>query len=104
MMEQESVRRPESQDNASDAVHPLIAEIFRNQAVGTRDERIPLHSHVSMQDGMFLQEVIGATRATRSLEIGMAYGISTLFMCDALQRISPGARHVVIDPFQRTDW
>jgi predicted O-methyltransferase YrrM len=85
-------------------VHPVVAEIFERQAVRHGDGWIPLHSHFALEDGLFLREVIEATRATRSLEVGMAYGISTLFMCEALTRVGPAPAHVAIDPFQHADW
>src|SRR5262249_25021657 len=68
------------------------------------DTWLPLHSHVSREDGAFLQRAIEATRATRTLEVGMAYGVSTLFICEALAQISAEARHVALDPFQHADW
>jgi predicted O-methyltransferase YrrM len=39
--------------------------------------------------------------ATRTIEIGLAYGLSALYICDALLRSGhPRVRHVVLDPFQ----
>jgi predicted O-methyltransferase YrrM len=34
----------------------------------------------------------------------MAYGVSTLFICEALDRLQNGARHIVSDPFQHSLW
>src|SRR5262249_12930108 len=43
------------------------------------------------------------TKAT--LEIGMAWGLSTLFLLEALATSKePGCRHTVIDPFQSSRW
>jgi predicted O-methyltransferase YrrM len=39
--------------------------------------------------------------ATRTIEIGLGYGVSALAVCERL-RANGGARHVVIDPFQET--
>lgn len=39
-----------------------------------------------------------------SLEIGMAYGVSTLYICEALSALAHPARHIVVDPFQSTQW
>src|SRR5262249_49714025 len=81
-----------------------LAEILERNAVLEGDTWLPLHSHVSREDGAFLQRAIEATRATRTLEVGMAYGVSTLFICEALAQISAEARHVALDPFQHADW
>jgi predicted O-methyltransferase YrrM len=41
--------------------------------------------------------------ATRTIEIGLGYGVSALAVCEGLVRNGgDGARHVVIDPFQET--
>jgi predicted O-methyltransferase YrrM len=39
--------------------------------------------------------------ATRTIEIGLGYGVSALAVCEGL-RVNGGARHIVIDPFQET--
>jgi predicted O-methyltransferase YrrM len=38
--------------------------------------------------------------ATRTIEIGLGYGVSALAVCEGLR--ANGGRHVVIDPFQET--
>ena len=38
---------------------------------------------------------------SRTLETGMAYGLSTLAICEAL---APDGSHIAIDPHQSTDW
>jgi predicted O-methyltransferase YrrM len=62
-------------------------------------------SHLHADEGLFLQRVIEALRPSVTLEVGMAYGISTLFLCEALKR-SSGERaiHYALDPFQSTLW
>jgi len=63
-----------------------------------------LPTSVDPAEGVFLQELIADIHPATSLEIGMAYGVSTLFICDALQRVNPGARHIVMDPYQQSQW
>jgi predicted O-methyltransferase YrrM len=63
-----------------------------------------LPSHVDPVEGAFLQELVASVRPETSLEIGMAYGVSTLFICEALERAGSGARHIVSDPFQLSLW
>jgi predicted O-methyltransferase YrrM len=38
-----------------------------------------------------------------SLEVGLAYGISALFLCDELRKVG-ASRHIVIDPYQSSQW
>lgn len=82
----------------------VIAEIAERQAVYDGRTWIPLHSHVSTGDGALLERLIAEIDATRTLEVGMAYGLSTLFICAALLPRRDRAHHVAIDPFQSADW
>lgn len=63
-----------------------------------------LQSHIDPAEGAFLQSLIAEVRPRTSLEIGMAYGVSTLFICEALDRLQHRARHIVMDPNQRSQW
>jgi len=83
---------------------PVLEEILEKQAVRDGDAWIDLHSHMSRDDGWYLQDLIRASHATTSLEVGMAYGVSTLFICDALQQVGQTPSHLAIDPFQHRDW
>lgn len=64
---------------------------------------------ISRREGKFIQDIIAEIKPVVSLEVGLAHGISALFICDALKNI-PNSRHIVIDPFQLrggppgTDW
>jgi predicted O-methyltransferase YrrM len=62
-------------------------------------------SHLKEDEGLLLQRIVADIRPMTTLEVGMAYGVSTLFLCDALQRTSGGrAVHYALDPFQSTLW
>lgn len=59
---------------------------------------------VTAERGDFIASVCREYRPAATLEVGMAWGMSTLFMLEALTEIGaarPGC-HVVIDPFQPT--
>ena len=63
------------------------------------------YMHIPREECELLYRQISATRATQAIEVGMAFGISTLCLCDALCRNTPlqaGKRPhlVVMDPFQ----
>jgi predicted O-methyltransferase YrrM len=55
-------------------------------------------------EGAFLAEIIRQVNPATSLEIGMAYGVSTLYICDALVELGHPVRHIVMDPFQSSQW
>lgn len=54
---------------------------------------------ISKRDGEALYNCIFANKATRTIETGFAYGISTLFICQALRDLGSG-HHIAIDPFE----
>lgn len=81
----------------------IAAEILKTQAV--TDEQgmsMPLHSHTSEEQCLFLQRMAIEANARTSVEVGLAFGLSALFICEVLQK-QAGARHIVCDPFQK-DW
>ena len=52
-------------------------------------------------EGEALAEWVIREKATRTIEIGLAYGVSALHICRALLELgNADAQHVVLDPFQ----
>lgn len=60
-------------------------------------------TRVSREQGELLAALHERLRPTVSIEVGMAYGYSTLFIADAMHEHGYG-RHFAIDPFQRGHW
>jgi predicted O-methyltransferase YrrM len=58
-----------------------------------------LHSNIDEAEGKFIQNVIRELKPKCSIEIGCAYGISSLFICEALADVG-AERHIIIDPYQ----
>jgi len=58
---------------------------------------------MSVSEGREIREVLDAIDAYRTLEVGLAYGMSTLHICEAI-RDKPDARHIAIDPLQTTEF
>jgi predicted O-methyltransferase YrrM len=90
-------------------LHPLVEEILQSGKVATDDGRVvKAHSHIPRDECELLYRQVAATRATEAIEVGMAFGISTLCLCDALSRNTPretGKRPhlVVMDPHQHLE-
>ena len=63
----------------------------------------PLSSSITRDDCAVIERVIARSGATSAIEVGMAMGISTLAIADALSR-NGSARLVVIDPNQSEGW
>lgn len=62
-----------------------------------------LHSEISKAEGEFLYSTILNNEIERSIEIGCAFGISSLYICSALSQ-KKSQHHVIIDPYQSCQW
>jgi len=79
----------------------VLKEILASGQVTDGRSAFPLESHMSESEGALLSEVVQLVKPDTSIEVGFAYGISTLYICEALARNGKAAKHFVIDPFQR---
>jgi predicted O-methyltransferase YrrM len=64
---------------------------------------VKVRSNITREEGEFSTEIIAGLMPNATLEVGLAYGISALFICQAIKKYS-NARHIIIDPSQNTDW
>lgn len=71
------------------------------QFTGPDGQLLSVRAHISEAQGDMLQRIVRETKPRVSLEVGLAYGVSALFICDALKMVG-GERHVVIDSHQMT--
>jgi predicted O-methyltransferase YrrM len=79
----------------------VLDQISRSQQVLLPDGSgsLPLHSSISAEEGKFLQGLVRQADPQVVLEVGLAYGVSALYICDALS-VRPGTRHIALDPNQ----
>ena len=85
-------------------VRQVIERLVRDGTVvarsdGTVHDLFPVA--VGAAEGEALREWVVRERATRTIEIGLGYGVSALFICEGL--LSSGhadARHLALDPHQ----
>jgi predicted O-methyltransferase YrrM len=84
-----------------------LAEMYDADALlGTVSEHpitLDKNTRISPEQGATLRRLMMDSSASRSLEVGFAYGFSTLWMLDALRK-QPKAVHVAIDPFEKSQW
>jgi predicted O-methyltransferase YrrM len=64
-------------------------------------QRVPVDSAVDTAEGELLESLIRSNGCRRTLEVGCAYGLSSLHICGALPA---DALHTIIDPNQSTQW
>ena len=81
-------------------MNQILREIYNTRFVEDEmGKKYPLNSETSPSEGEYLQEIISRIKAKTTLETGMAYGLSTIWICDALKR-NKGNKHIAIDPAQ----
>jgi predicted O-methyltransferase YrrM len=86
-------------------IHPLVEAALRDQVVvDGGGVALRLHSHVTPETCELLYAAAQVTGAKTAVETGMAYGIATLCLADAVRRNSATGRLFSIDPSQTTLW
>jgi predicted O-methyltransferase YrrM len=63
----------------------------------------PFPTATPRETGAILYDIIKKFNCQNTLEVGMAYGLSTLAICQALEDRGIGS-HIAIDPMQHRDW
>jgi predicted O-methyltransferase YrrM len=83
----------------------IIDEIQASQRVtGRSGAAHRLHSAIDPEEGLFLEGIVSADPTVRrTLEVGCAFGLSSLHICKGLYG-RPGAMHTIVDPFQNSQW
>lgn len=82
-------------------MNPVIEEIYRTGVVRNAQGQTAPHdsSSVTFQAGGLLYEFVKKKKPARTIEIGLAYGLSSMFICQAHEENGDGT-HTAIDPFQ----
>ncbi|MEI2689490.1 MAG: class I SAM-dependent methyltransferase [Anaerolineae bacterium] len=83
-------------------MNPVLETILRNgKAISPSGEEFSVTgASISSEEGHFLRRIVCDIGAATTLEVGLAYGISALFICDGLAETGD-ERHIVIDPWQK---
>lgn len=84
-------------------MNPLIEEIYRTKRVQDSEGNYinPFPSSIEYETGEFLYNFVRKIKAAHTLEIGMACGLSALFICQA-HHDNGGGCHTAIDPMEST--
>jgi len=86
-------------------MNKILSEIFETEKVIDQKGNIyPLKDYICPRDGEFLQRLIRDNGSVKTLEIGLAYGISTLYICEALLENGPDVKHIAIDCYQKEEY
>jgi predicted O-methyltransferase YrrM len=86
------------------SVERVLRSILDTGLVTNGEETFKLHSAISEEEGRFIQENISRFEPRIYLEVGLAFGISTLYAGDSLGRTGQSYSHHIVDPQQHTAW
>lgn len=79
----------------------LLKEIFRTNKVHDENgKEYQITSHIDEKEGEFIKDIITKYKLAKTIEIGCAYGISSLYICSSIQEFN-NPKHTIIDPFQK---
>jgi predicted O-methyltransferase YrrM len=92
-------------------VNPILEDIYRTgQCIDLAGKERKVTGAVPREDALILQEMVRFVKAKTTLETGVAFGLSTLAICEALQAETPIAnrqspiasevKHYGVDPEQ----
>jgi len=82
----------------------VLQEIYQSRKVIDQEGNShALHSEITPDEGRLIIDMIQQHKAGRVLEIGCAYGISSMFIQEALSELSDTS-HIIIDPGQQSEW
>ena len=81
----------------------LLNEIFKSKKVfDEKGKEYTLNSGIDEKEGEFIKEIIRKYKPIKTIEVGCAYGISSLYICSSIEK-NKGCSHTIIDPFQKSN-
>lgn len=82
----------------------VLDEIYKTETVLDEDgNKYRLDSNIDKTEGNFLKDLILEHKPKNTIEVGCAYGLSSLFICSALSG-KQGNYHTIVDPLQSSYW
>jgi predicted O-methyltransferase YrrM len=87
----------------AERVREVRERLFAAGTVVARADGVPRELFpvaIGLEEGLSLRDWVRKEGALATLETGLGYAISTLFICEALLVNGPGGRHVAADPYQ----
>lgn len=88
-------------------IHPKnnkhLKNIFESYMVKDKSgQSHKFHSNIHQKYGEFMYELVRDNKFDKTLEVGMAYGTSAMYLCQGIALFN--GKHISLDPFQSTQW
>jgi predicted O-methyltransferase YrrM len=87
-----------------DQCPPLKSLFDTKRALGRRGMPVPFHSGMEAGDAETLYRVVLGERPERAIEVGMAFGVSSLAILTGLRDAGGAGELISVDPHQSTQW
>jgi predicted O-methyltransferase YrrM len=82
----------------------ILSDIVSTGTVRSKTgEQLDNVTGITPAEGELLARLVREQKPRVSLEVGLAYGTSALYLCDALAEVGT-RRHYIVDPNQSTEW
>lgn len=84
-------------------MNQLLEDLYSGKTLYTKTGApIRVHSHTGKEQCLFLQKIISDNGFSRSVEVGLAFGISAIAIAEEV--VKNGGSHIAIDKFEVTAW
>ena len=84
-------------------VNHLLEDVITKKKFTTRSgEVVDILGETHRSQCVFLQQIIEDNHFKESLEVGFAFGISTVAICESIAKSN--GKHIVFDPAEKTYW
>lgn len=81
---------------------------LNSKIINIENKKIKLHSSINFEEGTFIKDLILKNKCLNVLEVGMAYGISSIFIITSIYNLYKKSKKkgflLSIDPNQSTQW
>src|SRR5687767_2229725 len=85
-------------------MNEVLRDIVATKTVHAIDgKRLEHVAGITPDEGELLARLIRELKPSVSLEVGLAYGTSALYICDALAEVE-AKKHYIVDPNQSSEW
>jgi predicted O-methyltransferase YrrM len=85
--------------------HPLVQSIYQSRTLPLESGgTTPLNVYIPREQGDYLYTLVRHYKPKTTIEVGLANGLSALFLTAGHADNGIGGRHIAVDPFQKTDW
>ena len=82
----------------------LLQQLLEKKEIVYNGKKHKIKSNINYEEGMLLYNLIVQNKLHRTLEVGLANGVSALFIIQALKDIDAKEAHIALDPFQTKQW